>query len=64
MFMATHLSKTDKSLDRQVNFTDDNAPSHATLLLKQFVAKKQIPVLEHQPYSPNLAPFDILSSQN
>ena len=34
----------------------DNAPVHNALSVKQFLANKNIPVLEHPPYSPNLAP--------
>jgi len=34
----------------------DNAPAHNTLSVKQFLANKNITVLEHPPYSPHLAP--------
>lgn len=36
----------------------DNAPAHNALSVKQFLADKQIPVLDHPPYSPDLAPCD------
>ena len=36
----------------------DNAPAHNALSVKQFLANKNIPVLEHPPYSPDLAPCD------
>jgi hypothetical protein len=36
----------------------DNAPAHTALSVKQFLAEKQIAVLEHPPHSPNLAPCD------
>jgi transposase len=39
----------------------DNAPAHNALSLKTvktFLAKHKIPVLEHPPYSPDLAPCD------
>jgi histone-lysine N-methyltransferase SETMAR len=36
----------------------DNAPAHNTLSVKQYLAGKRIPVLEHAPYSPDLAPCD------
>nr|CAH7734624.1 unnamed protein product [Callosobruchus chinensis] len=36
----------------------DNAPAHNALSVKQFLEKKSIPVLEHPPYSPDLAPCD------
>jgi hypothetical protein len=35
-----------------------NAPDHNTLTVKQFLADKCIPVLEHPAYSPDLAPCD------
>lgn len=36
----------------------DNAPAHNALSVKQFLADKRIPVLDHPPYSPDLAPCD------
>ena len=36
----------------------DNAPAHTALSIREFLAKKNIPVLPHPPYSPNLAPCD------
>jgi histone-lysine N-methyltransferase SETMAR len=36
----------------------DNALAHSALLVRQFLAKKQVPVLHHAPYSPDLAPCD------
>jgi transposase len=33
-------------------------PAHAALSVKEFLASKQITVLEHPPYSPDLAPND------
>ena len=36
----------------------DNAPAHNVLSVKQFLASKNITVLEHPPYSPDLAPCD------
>jgi len=34
----------------------DNAPAHTVLSIREFLAKENIPVLPHRPYSPNLAP--------
>jgi transposase len=34
----------------------DNAPAHTALSVGEFLANKQITVLEHPPYSPDLAP--------
>ena len=36
----------------------DNAPAHSALSVKRFLAKYSIPVLDHPPYSPDLAPCD------
>ena len=34
----------------------DNAPAHTALSIREFLAKKNIPVLPYPPYSPDLAP--------
>ena len=36
----------------------DNAPAHTALSILEFLAKKNILVLPHPPYSPDLAPGD------
>lgn len=36
----------------------DNAPSHTSLIVRQFLARNQVCVLNHSPYSPDLAPCD------
>ena len=36
----------------------DNAPAHTALSIREYLAKKNIPVLPHPPYSPDLAPCD------
>ena len=36
----------------------DNAPAHTALSEREFLATKQIAVLEHPAYSPDLAPSD------
>jgi histone-lysine N-methyltransferase SETMAR len=35
-----------------------NAPAHMALSVREFLATKQINVLEHPAYSPDLAPSD------
>jgi len=40
----------------------DNAPAHNALSVKQLLANKNITVLEHPPYSPDLAPCDFCLS--
>jgi hypothetical protein len=37
----------------------DNTPSHTSLVVQQFFAKKNIPVITQPSYSPDLAPNDI-----
>jgi len=34
----------------------DNAPAHASLLIRRYLAKHQTSVVPHPPYSPDLAP--------
>ena len=36
----------------------DYAPPHTALSIREFLAKKNIPVLPHPPYSLDLAPYD------
>ena len=36
----------------------DNAPSHTSLIVRQFLARNQVCVLNHPPYSPDLTPCD------
>jgi len=36
----------------------DKAPAHKALSVKRCLAKNKIPVMEHPPYSPDLAPCD------
>jgi histone-lysine N-methyltransferase SETMAR len=36
----------------------DNTPSHTSLVVQQFLAEKNIPVITQPPYSPDLAPSD------
>jgi len=38
----------------------DNAPAHASLLTRSYLAKHQISVVPHPPYSPDLAPADFI----
>ena len=36
----------------------DNAPAHASLLIRSYLAKHQTSVVPHPPYSPDLAPAE------
>ena len=39
-------------------FLSHNAPSHNATIVKQFLAQRKVTVLDHPPYSPDLAPPD------
>ena len=41
----------------------DNAPAHASLLIRSYLAKHQTPVVPRPPYSPDLAPAGFFVSQ-
>jgi len=36
----------------------DNAPSHNATIIKKFLAQRNVTVLDHPPYLPDLAPAD------
>jgi transposase len=38
----------------------DNAPPHASLLIREFLAKQETIVVPQPPYSPDMAPADFL----
>ena len=40
----------------------DNAPAHNALSICQFLTKRNVTVLDHPPYSPDLAPCDFFCS--
>ena len=40
------------------SFLHDNALSHNATIIKQFLAQRKVTVLDHPPYSPDLAPAD------
>ena len=41
----------------------DNAPAHTALSVGEFLATKQIAVLEHPAYSPDLTPVNFFCSR-
>ena len=63
-FYKDVLERLRKRVQRvRRDFADDwllqhNAPVHTALSIRDFLAKKNIPVLPHPPYSPDLAPCD------
>jgi len=42
----------------------DNAPAHASLLIREFLAKQETIVVPQPPYSPDLAPADFFLFPN
>ena len=37
---------------------NDSAPAHSAIRVLQFLAQKMVAVLDHPPYSPDVAPAD------
>jgi len=63
--MIAEIVKADKETVRKILHDElswilhqDNAPAHTALSVKRYLAAKGTPVLEHAPYSPDLAPCD------
>jgi hypothetical protein len=53
-------SQKDKSWpDKWISY-DDTVPSHTILMVKEFLARKYIPVFEHPLYSYDLFSYDFL----
>jgi hypothetical protein len=48
---------------RKVDVHHDNVPGHTALSVREFLVSKQITVLEHPPYSLDLAPVTSTCSQ-
>ena len=59
-----HERKRRRRPERRKNSSwvlhQDNAPAHNALSVKKFLTKHKITVLEHPPYSPDLAACDFL----
>ncbi|GFU15385.1 hypothetical protein TNCV_1045851 [Trichonephila clavipes] len=61
--MRKHRERVKKKIpDLQSKYTwilhQDNSPVHIVPSVKQFLEDKRITVLEHPPYSTDLAPYD------
>ena len=50
--------KTAKFQSNDWFLLHDNAPSHNGAIVKKFLANRNVAVLHHPPYSPDLAPAD------
>ena len=56
-FYKDVLERLRKRVQRvRMDIADDNLPAHTALAIREFLAKKKIPVLPQPPYSPDLAP--------
>jgi hypothetical protein len=53
-----HRVRPDLQGDNGWILHQDNAPSHTALIVCEFLACNLITVMDHPPYSPNLAPCD------
>ncbi|QQP39501.1 Putative transposase [Caligus rogercresseyi] len=56
MFLKKFKEKRPEMAKRDWYFHFDNAPCHTANSTKEFLAKKGIRVIDHPPYSPDLAP--------
>ena len=50
--------RTAKSQSNEWSLLHDNAPTHNAVIMKKFLANRNVAVLHHPPYSPDLAPTD------
>ncbi|QQP41232.1 Mariner Mos1 transposase [Caligus rogercresseyi] len=60
MFLKKFKEKRPEMANRDWYFHFDNAPCHKANSTKEFLAKKGIKVIDHPPYSPDLAPCRLL----
>jgi len=61
---AVHRKKSELWENQTWMLHHDNAPAHASLLIRSYLAKHQISVAPHPPYSPDLAPADFFLFPN
>lgn len=57
-FLKVFKRKRPNMAENEWFFHMDNAPSHTAKLSKAFMAEKKLKIIEHPPYSPDLAPAD------
>jgi histone-lysine N-methyltransferase SETMAR len=57
-FMKHFKKKRPEMASREWFFHRDNAPVHTATVVQDWLAANKIQVLEHPPYSPDLAPAD------
>jgi len=56
--LLRHIHRVRPGLHRtgKWELLHDNAPAHCAIRVHQFLAQRGVPVLDHPPYSPDLAP--------
>ncbi|XP_050516736.1 protein GVQW3-like [Diabrotica virgifera virgifera] len=52
------IVRGDRRMSIRMIAETDNAPAHNALSVKRYLAARGIPVFEHPPYSPDVAPCD------
>ncbi len=57
-FLKVFRQKRPEMAARDWWFHWDNAPVHTAAIVKDWMAARQLKVIEHPPYSPDLAPSD------
>ena len=58
LFLSVREKRRELWQDKSWVLHHDSAPTHNALSIQQFLAEKNIAVLEEPPYSPSLAPCD------
>ena len=58
LFRSVREKRRDLWLDSSWMLHHDNAPAHNARSIRQFLAEKNVTVLDQPPYSPDLAPCD------
>jgi hypothetical protein len=56
LIVAARRKRGELWRDRSLILHHDNAPAHSSLRVLLFLAGKGISAMDHQPYSPDLAP--------
>ena len=56
--LRKRVQRVRRDIEEDWVLQHDNAPAHTTLSIREFLAKKNIPVLPHPPYSPDLVPCE------
>jgi len=58
LLQRIHLVRPELHRTGQWMLLHDNAPAHCAIRVHQFFVQRGVPVLDHPPYSPDLAPVE------